>query len=117
MDRVDNKIDGRIRLTIVGGFLGAGKSTWLRHQLFVDSYTNPEIIVNELADNAVDDTLLHRAKTLHVLSGGCACCDQKKQMIDLLHQICNERTNPSNSSQGCQSDLIFEMSGIATGYY
>lgn len=113
MDSTGDINDGRMRLTIVGGFLGAGKSTWLRHQLFVETYSDPIVVVNELADNAVDDTLLHRSKSLHVLSGGCACCDQKIQMIDLLHQICNERTSSDLSTLDCQTNLIFEMSGVA----
>ena len=29
----DGRADGRMRLTVLGGFLGSGKTTWLRHQL------------------------------------------------------------------------------------
>ena len=30
---VSDRADGRMRLTVLGGFLGSGKTTWLRHQL------------------------------------------------------------------------------------
>ena len=69
--------ENRLRLTILGGFLGAGKSTWLRHQLFVKTFDRPHVIVNEVASHAVDDTLLGGARRLDVLAGGCACCDRR----------------------------------------
>lgn len=103
--------ENRMRLTILGGFLGAGKSTWLRHQLFANTYHQPHVIVNEVASHAVDDTLLVGAHRLDVLAGGCVCCDQKQQMIALLQKICNERSRKQDSP--ATRDLIFEMSGVA----
>jgi len=103
--------ENRLRLTIIGGFLGAGKSTWLRHQLFEKTYDQPHVIVNEVASHAVDDTLLEGARCLDVLAGGCVCCDQKEQMIALLHRICNDRSSTQDTPQTRQ--LVFEMSGVA----
>ncbi len=106
-----NTDENRLRLTILGGFLGAGKSTWLRHQLFVKTYDNPHVIVNEVATHAVDDTLLAGARELDVLAGGCVCCDQMDEMIALLHRICNDRSRKQDGPQTRQ--LVFEMSGVA----
>ena len=101
----------RLKLIILSGFLGSGKSTWLRHQLYAETFYKPHIIVNEVASQAVDDTLLHSAKALDVLQGGCVCCDLKSQMIELLHGICNKRTRKLSEDSG--GILIFEMSGVA----
>ena len=106
-----NSEENRLRLTILGGFLGAGKSTWLRHQLFAKTYDEPHVIVNEVASHAVDDTLLAGAHRLDVLAGGCVCCDQKEQMIALLHRICNERSRKQGGP--ATRHLVFEMSGVA----
>ena len=103
--------DNRLKLTILGGFLGAGKSTWLRHQLFVGAYDAPHVIVNEVASHAVDDTLLAGARELDVLAGGCVCCDLRDEMIALLHRICNLRSRKQAAPQ--TRHLVFEMSGIA----
>lgn len=103
--------ENRLRLTILGGFLGAGKSTWLRHQLFVKTFDRPHIIVNEVASHAVDDTLLAGARRLDVLAGGCVCCDRKDEMIALLRRICNDRSRKREGPQTRQ--LVFEMSGVA----
>lgn len=109
----DHQKDGRLRLTILGGFLGAGKSTWLRHQLFAKTYEKPCVVVNELSETAVDDKLLHQSNKLHVLAGGCACCDAQSDMLELLRSICNERTKSEAQNNFGQDDLIFEMSGVA----
>ncbi len=104
--------ENRLRLTILGGFLGAGKSTWLRHQLFVNVYSYPHVIVNEVANHAVDQTLLEGARELDVLAGGCVCCDQKSEMLALLHRICNARSR-NQTDHSTSRQLIFEMSGVA----
>ena len=50
--------DGRMRLTLLGGFLGSGKTTWLRHQLHAGAFRDAFVIVNEAAETPVDDALL-----------------------------------------------------------
>ena len=52
--------EGRMRLTILGGFLGAGKSTWLRHHLHHGELRDAMVVVNEAADAPVDGALLAR---------------------------------------------------------
>jgi G3E family GTPase len=47
--------DGRLPLTILGGFLGAGKSTWLRHQLHEGRFARHHVLVNEAAETPVDN--------------------------------------------------------------
>ena len=36
--------DGRVRLTILGGFLGSGKTTWLRHQLHAGAFAGAFVV-------------------------------------------------------------------------
>ena len=63
------RTEGRLRLTILGGFLGSGKTTWLRHQLHAGAYPDAHIIVNEAAETPVDDALLaHGSAALTVLA-------------------------------------------------
>jgi len=79
--------DGRIRLTILGGYLGSGKTTWLRHQLHHGAFLGAHVIVNEAAQTPVDDALLGGSSRLSVLAGGCACCTGKPELIALLRTI------------------------------
>src|SRR5690349_12196883 len=82
-----NRPDGRIRLTVLGGFLGSGKTTWLRHQLHEGVFEGAFVVVNEAAETPVDDVLLTRSSSIAVLAGGCACCEAKGELIGLLRRI------------------------------
>ncbi len=50
--------EGRLRLTLLGGFLGSVKPTWLRDQLTEKAFGRVHVIVNEAADGPVADALL-----------------------------------------------------------
>ncbi|KGM35511.1 CobW family GTP-binding protein [Inquilinus limosus] len=104
--------DGRLRLTVLGGFLGAGKTTWLRHQLHAGLYRDAAIIVNEAAEAPVDDALLGGASSLMVLAGGCACCIARDDLVRLLRGICDERIRAGNGEPPLQR-IVLETSGLA----
>lgn len=106
----DARSDGRLPLTIVGGFLGAGKSTWLRHQLYARRFGRVHVLVNEAAELPVDDLLLGRADRLDVLAGGCACCTGRKALIAALRRICDDA---SGAGAGKIEALVLETSGLA----
>jgi len=105
-------IDWRMRLTVLGGFLGSGKTTWLRHQLHRGVYADAFIVVNEAAETPVDDALLARSSKLAVLAGGCACCTAKAHLIALLRRICDERTQTSSTDKRLDR-IVLETSGLA----
>lgn len=102
--------DGLLPLVIVGGFLGAGKSTWLRHQLFVRRFGRVHVLVNEAAEVPVDDLLLGRAERLDVLAGGCACCTGRDALGAALRRICEAESGPA--SAGIDT-IVLETSGLA----
>lgn len=104
--------EGRLRLTIVGGFLGSGKTTWLRHQLFEGRFPAAHLIVNEAAGTPVDHSLLDGALNQTVLAGGCACCDGKQAFQDALLSICDTRSQTTDQDQRVQQ-LVLETSGLA----
>jgi G3E family GTPase len=107
-----SEADGRIRLTVLGGYLGSGKTTWLRHQLHEGHFNRALVIVNEAAETPVDDALLGQSNRLEVLSGGCVCCTAKQDLIDLLRRICDERSKAGQGG-GRLSQIILETSGLA----
>ncbi len=107
-----NSSEGRMRLTVLGGYLGSGKTTWLRHQLHAGQFGDAHIVVNEAAETPIDDALLSQAKQLSVLAGGCACCDAKSQLITLLREICDERSNIESGGKRL-NQIVLETSGLA----
>ncbi len=102
--------EGRMRLTVLGGYLGSGKTTWLRHQLHEGKFKDAYIIVNEAAETPVDDALLGQSSRLSVLAGGCVCCTAKADLIALLRKLCDER---SVSGAERLQQIVLETSGLA----
>lgn len=101
-----------MRLTLLGGFLGSGKTTWLRHQLHEGTLADAFVIVNEAAETPVDDALLASAREIAVLAGGCVCCQARGDLIALLRRICDERSRHESAS-GRLERLVIETSGLA----
>lgn len=98
--------EGRARLIVLGGWLGSGKSTWLRHQLRAGALAGAEVFVNEAAGTPVDDLLLADARRVTVLAGGCACCEGRLALIAALRGWCDRRG-------GGTGPLVLETSGLA----
>jgi G3E family GTPase len=104
--------DGRLRLTVLGGYLGSGKTTWLRHQLHVGSFGAVHVVVNEAAETAVDDALLGAASGLTLLAGGCCCCTGKADLIGALRYLCDQRSRIASDAPRLQR-IVLETSGLA----
>ena len=103
---------GRIPLTIVGGFLGSGKTTWLRHQLHHGLMQDALVMVNEAAAVPVDDMLLYLSTQIRVLAGGCACCQGLDDLIAALRAYCDARVG--GKAEGPVLDhVVLETSGLA----
>jgi G3E family GTPase len=103
--------ENRVRMTVLGGFLGSGKTTWLRHQLHEGAFADALVIVNEAAEAPVDDALLARARRTEVLAGGCACCQGRAGLLSLLRRICDERSGASAADR--LNRIVIETSGLA----
>jgi G3E family GTPase len=101
-----------MRLTVLGGYLGSGKTTWLRHHLHKGQLKDALVIVNEAAGTPVDDALLGAASRLEVLAGGCACCEAREQMIALLRRIADERSRTESGGKRLDR-IVLETSGLA----
>jgi G3E family GTPase len=100
--------DGVIALTIVGGFLGAGKSTWLQHQLQNGDGAS-HVLVNEAADFPVDQLFAKGAASVQVLAGGCCCCEGLDTLRRSLRSLCD--TLDRNGARGAR--VWLETSGLA----
>ena len=101
-----------MRLTLLGGFLGSGKTTWLRHQLHEGLLADTHVIVNEAAATPVDDALLQGMSSIEVLAGGCACCEARDELVARLERLCDLRSGAA-SSEARLERITLETSGLA----
>jgi G3E family GTPase len=82
----------RIPVTIVTGFLGAGKTTLVRHFLAQPEGRGTAVIVNEFGTVGIDDALV-RASTdaVTLLGNGCLCCTTRTDLQIALRRLVMER--------------------------
>jgi G3E family GTPase len=105
-----NPSSPRFLLTVLGGFLGAGKTTWLRHHLHSGVFRDAIVVVNEAASAPVDHVLLGSPDRVHVLAGGCACCEGTPELLDLL---CELSASTRSVETSAIQRIVLETSGLA----
>lgn len=93
---------GPARLTVLSGFLGSGKTTWLAHQIHHGALGGASLLVNEAANAPVDDALLS-APGIRLIAGGCACCARRAELLDALDAMVEEGAR----------HIVLETSGLA----
>ncbi|PKS10783.1 hypothetical protein jhhlp_002540 [Lomentospora prolificans] len=99
-----------IPITIVTGFLGAGKTTLILNLIPQLKETNPDyklaLLKNEFGDLAVDSQLAssNAISGVRELLNGCICCNLVGQLSEALEQL-QETVNPDR--------IVVETSGSA----
>lgn len=75
----------RIPLTLVTGFLGAGKTTLINRLLRDPALSDTAVIVNEFGEVGIDHLLVEEASDGVIeLSDGCLCCTVRGALVDTL---------------------------------
>lgn len=94
-----------IKLDIVSGFLGAGKTTFINKMLDVYAKDGEKVvfIVNEFGEANIDGGMVNEDLNVFELSNGCICCTLKLEFAQTLEKIIEE-LSPDR--------IIFEPSGI-----
>jgi cobalamin biosynthesis protein CobW len=102
----------RVPCTIVTGFLGAGKTTLIRHVLQNVDGRRLAIIVNEFGDVGIDGEILKGCgdaacpdDNIVELANGCLCCTVADEFVPALDAIL-ARTPPVEH-------IVIETSGLA----
>ena len=103
--------DNRLGIILLSGYLGSGKTTWLRHAIFAKSYGNVQVFVQEAAQQPIDDLLLDRAMNVKVLTGKAGTSEGNDEMVAALLELAETRTRENHARQ--PDTLIIETSGLA----
>jgi hypothetical protein len=89
-NKSDVKGERKLPVTIVTGYLGAGKTTLVKHILSNTSGYKVLVIENEIGDEGVDHELLlqHTKKeNIILMNNGCICCTVRKDIVDTFHML------------------------------
>lgn len=96
-----------LAVTVVTGFLGAGKTTLVNQWLADPPRGDVAVIVNEHGDVGIDGELLaERARVLLEVSGGCICCTTHAELVNALDTMARSSPSPRR--------ILIETSGAAS---
>lgn len=94
-----------IPLTVVGGYLGAGKTTLVNRILTGEHGRRIAVIVNDFGDIAIDEALLVGAEGgVRALANGCVCCSAVDGLATALSELAALEPRPEH--------LVIEVSGV-----
>ena len=102
----------KIPATVITGFLGAGKTTMIRHMLENAKGKRIALIINEFGDLGVDGDILKGCgdetcteDDIMELSNGCICCTVAEDFIPTLEKLLDRPQKPDH--------IVIETSGLA----
>lgn len=93
-------------VTVIAGYLGAGKTTLVNHLLRNPGGRRIMVMVNDFGDIDIDADLLESAdEDTMTLSNGCICCTMGAELLYALSDALDRRPRPDH--------LVIEASGVA----
>jgi len=109
-----------VPLTVIGGYLGAGKTTVLNHLLANSDGLRIAALVNDFGDINIDADLIEGSDGETIaLTNGCACCtlaDGLTTVIAGLRERCEDFDHIVIESSGVADPLKIGQIGAAFGF-
>lgn len=103
--------DSRLPVTVLSGFLGAGKTTVLKHLLEQQRSLRLAVIVNDMNEINIDARLIREQGALHQgqerlveMSNGCICCTLREDLLIEVAEL---------AKAGRFDYVLIESSGIS----
>lgn len=98
-----------IPVTVLTGFLGAGKTSLLNHMLLTADGLRLAVIVNDFGAVNIDEKLIVAAEDgLYGLENGCVCCSLSEGLLTTIARILRRPDPPEH--------IVIETSGVSDPY-
>ena len=103
-------MSSKIPVTIVSGFLGAGKTTLINKVLKEKHGEHIAVVINEFGEIGVDHQFVLDVKEeIYQMDNGCLCCTLRTDIADMLKSILMVK-----EQNGIKVDrVLFETTGLA----
>lgn len=100
-----------VAVSVLTGFLGAGKTTVLNRLLQEPEMADTAVIINEFGDVAVDHLLVEQASDGVIqLADGCLCCSVRGELVDTLADLVDRM---QTGRIGKLRRVVIETTGLA----
>ncbi len=97
---------GAVPVTVIGGFLGAGKTTLVNQILSGTHGLKVAVLVNDFGAVNIDAALIASAEGgLYSLSNGCICCGLNQGLVEQIEELLATRAEIDH--------IVIEASGAA----
>lgn len=101
--------DETLPIAVLTGFLGSGKTTFLRRVLAAPDMAETAVVINEFGAVGLDHLLVEASPDDIVqLPGGCLCCAVRQDLVRTLHRLLARRAEGLRVRR-----LVVETSGLA----
>ncbi len=95
-------------VTVLTGFLGAGKTTVLNHLLRQPVLARTAVLVNEFGDIGIDHLLVEKLdENTVLLNAGCLCCTVRGDLVRVLREMLPRARRDEISR------IVIETTGLA----
>ena len=108
---MQNLITNKLPVTVLSGFLGAGKTTVLSHILNNRENKKVAVIVNDMSEINIDAAIVQNEVSLNrseekliEMSNGCICCTLREDLLEEVTKL---------AQQGKFDYLVIESTGIS----
>lgn len=82
----------RIPVTLVTGFLGSGKTSFINAALRAPAMARSVVVVNEFGEVGLDHQLVAQSSdSVMVLENGCLCCTVRSDLVGTLNALYHDR--------------------------
>ncbi len=86
-----------LRVTVIGGYLGSGKTTLVNHLLRHADGLRLAVLVNEFGELAIDADLIEATgDDIIAIAGGCVCCSFGSDLTAALVDMAAMQPRPDH---------------------